>query len=122
MVAGTDPNRGPSIPLEFARLLMQCKPATCRGALVPGAASQQIKETARGRPRGPGLLTATGEREPMWSGLQTAHYNVKLVIERAPIAANIARWLPGVDPNDPSVKDLLASLHNQGEQEKKEDK
>ncbi|ONM29917.1 Serine carboxypeptidase K10B2.2 [Zea mays] len=42
---------------------MQCKPATCRGALVPGAASQQIKETARGRPRGPGLLTATGERE-----------------------------------------------------------
>ncbi|CAM0872232.1 unnamed protein product [Alopecurus aequalis] len=29
--------------------------------------------------------------------------------------------LPGVDPNDPSVKDLLASLHGQGEQEEKKD-
>ncbi|KAI3861463.1 hypothetical protein MKW98_000415 [Papaver atlanticum] len=30
-------------------------------------------------------------------------------------------WLPGVDPNDPSVKDLLASLQGQGEPQKKDE-
>uniref|UniRef100_A0A804R5T6 26S proteasome non-ATPase regulatory subunit 4 homolog n=1 Tax=Zea mays TaxID=4577 RepID=A0A804R5T6_MAIZE len=44
------------------------------------------------------------------------------VFEDRTFVSSILNSLPGVDPNDPSVKDLLASLHSQGEQEKKEDK
>ncbi|CAL4938491.1 unnamed protein product [Urochloa decumbens] len=44
------------------------------------------------------------------------------VFEDRSFVTSILNSLPGVDPNDPSVKDLLASLHGQGEQEKKEDK
>eukprot|EP00262_Sarcandra_glabra_P012028 TRINITY_DN299_c0_g1_i2.p1 TRINITY_DN299_c0_g1~~TRINITY_DN299_c0_g1_i2.p1 ORF type:complete len:441 (+),score=100.43 TRINITY_DN299_c0_g1_i2:97-1323(+) len=36
--------------------------------------------------------------------------------------SSILASLPGVDPNDPSVKDLLASLQGQSEQKKDEDK
>ncbi|NP_001140864.1 26S proteasome non-ATPase regulatory subunit 4 homolog-like [Zea mays] len=43
------------------------------------------------------------------------------VFEDRTFVSSILNSLPGVDPNDPSVKDLLASLHSQGEQEKKED-
>ncbi|KAI3960576.1 hypothetical protein MKX01_003750 [Papaver californicum] len=35
--------------------------------------------------------------------------------------SSILASLPGVDPNDPSVKDLLASLQGQGEQQKKDE-
>ncbi|KAK9129471.1 hypothetical protein Sjap_009958 [Stephania japonica] len=35
--------------------------------------------------------------------------------------SSILASLPGVDPNDPSVKELLASLQGQGEQKKSED-
>lgn len=44
------------------------------------------------------------------------------VFEDQSFVTSILNSLPGVDPNDPSVKDLLASLHDQGEQAKKEDK
>jgi len=43
------------------------------------------------------------------------------VFEDRSFVTSILNSLPGVDPNDPSVKDLLASLHGQGEQEKKEE-
>ncbi|KAI3886275.1 hypothetical protein MKX03_007995 [Papaver bracteatum] len=35
--------------------------------------------------------------------------------------SSILASLPGVDPNDPSVKDLLASLQGQGEPQKKDE-
>ncbi|CAK8575717.1 unnamed protein product [Lathyrus sativus] len=35
--------------------------------------------------------------------------------------SSILASLPGVDPNDPSVKDLLASMQNQSESQKKND-
>ncbi|VAH88713.1 unnamed protein product [Triticum turgidum subsp. durum] len=44
------------------------------------------------------------------------------VFEDRSFVTSILNSLPGVDPNDPSVKDLLASLHGQGEQEEKKDK
>ncbi|ONL95878.1 26S proteasome non-ATPase regulatory subunit 4-like protein [Zea mays] len=37
------------------------------------------------------------------------------VFEDRTFVSSILNSLPGVDPNDPSVKDLLASLHSQGE-------
>ncbi|KAF7054689.1 hypothetical protein CFC21_062328 [Triticum aestivum] len=43
------------------------------------------------------------------------------VFEDRSFVTSILNSLPGVDPNDPSVKDLLASLHGQGEQEEKKD-
>ncbi|XP_044982222.1 26S proteasome non-ATPase regulatory subunit 4 homolog isoform X1 [Hordeum vulgare subsp. vulgare] len=43
------------------------------------------------------------------------------VFEDRSFVTSILNSLPGVDPNDPSVKDLLASLHGQGEQEKKDE-
>jgi 26S proteasome regulatory subunit N10 len=39
--------------------------------------------------------------------------NLASVVYNAP--PSLIFQLPGVDPNDPSVKDLLASLHGQGE-------
>jgi 26S proteasome regulatory subunit N10 len=48
--------------------------------------------------------------------------DISKVFEDRSFVTSILNSLPGVDPNDPSVKDLLASLHGQGEQEKKEDK
>ncbi|KAF7049771.1 hypothetical protein CFC21_058254 [Triticum aestivum] len=42
------------------------------------------------------------------------------VFEDRSFVTSILNSLPGVDPNDPSVKDLLASLHGQGEEEKKD--
>ncbi|PKU67362.1 26S proteasome non-ATPase regulatory subunit 4 homolog [Dendrobium catenatum] len=44
------------------------------------------------------------------------------VLEDQSFVSSILNSLPGVDPNDPSVKDLLASLQNQTEQKKTEDK
>ncbi|XP_072986893.1 26S proteasome non-ATPase regulatory subunit 4 homolog isoform X2 [Typha latifolia] len=44
------------------------------------------------------------------------------VLEDQSFVSSILSSLPGVDPNDPSVKDLLASLQGQSEQKKKEDK
>jgi len=44
------------------------------------------------------------------------------VFEDRSFVTSILNSLPGVDPNDPSVKDLLASLHGQGEEKKEEDK
>lgn len=43
------------------------------------------------------------------------------VFEDRSFVTSILNSLPGVDPNDPSVKDLLASLNGQGEQEEKKD-
>jgi 26S proteasome regulatory subunit N10 len=44
------------------------------------------------------------------------------VFEDRSFVTSILNSLPGVDPNDPSVKDLLASLHGQAEQEENKDK
>ncbi|KAI0493602.1 hypothetical protein KFK09_023721 [Dendrobium nobile] len=44
------------------------------------------------------------------------------VLEDQSFVSSILNSLPGVDPNDPSVKDLLASLQSQTEQKKNEDK
>ncbi|KAK6924502.1 von Willebrand factor, type A [Dillenia turbinata] len=45
----------------------------------------------------------------------------KLLADQTFVSSILAS-LPGVDPNDPSVKDLLASMQNQSEQKKEEDK
>lgn len=45
----------------------------------------------------------------------------KLLADQSFVSSILAS-LPGVDPNDPSVKDLLASMQNQSEQKKDEDK
>ncbi|VVA09910.1 PREDICTED: 26S proteasome [Prunus dulcis] len=47
----------------------------------------------------------------------------KLLADQSFVSSILAS-LPGVDPNDPSVKDLLASMQNQSEpdQKKNEDK
>ncbi|CAI8588580.1 unnamed protein product [Vicia faba] len=45
----------------------------------------------------------------------------KLLADQSFVSSVLAS-LPGVDPNDPSVKDLLASMQNQSEQQKKDDK
>ncbi|GAB2282844.1 proteasome regulatory particle base subunit rpn10 [Dionaea muscipula] len=45
----------------------------------------------------------------------------KLLADQAFVSSILAQ-LPGVDPDDPSVKDLLASMQNQSEQKKDEDK
>ncbi|KAL6642497.1 hypothetical protein ACP70R_020678 [Stipagrostis hirtigluma subsp. patula] len=42
------------------------------------------------------------------------------VFEDQSFVASVLNSLPGVDPNDPSVKDLVASLHGHKEQEKEE--
>lgn len=44
----------------------------------------------------------------------------KLLADQSFVSSVLAS-LPGVDPNDPSVKDLLASMQNQSEQQKKDD-
>ncbi|XP_010920149.1 26S proteasome non-ATPase regulatory subunit 4 homolog isoform X2 [Elaeis guineensis] len=44
------------------------------------------------------------------------------VLEDQSFVSSILNSLPGVDPNDPSVKDLLASLQGQSEQKQNEDK
>ncbi|VAI07808.1 unnamed protein product [Triticum turgidum subsp. durum] len=41
------------------------------------------------------------------------------VFEDRSFVTSILNSLPGVDPNDPSVKDLLASLHGQGERRRR---
>ncbi|CAK8540020.1 unnamed protein product [Lathyrus sativus] len=45
----------------------------------------------------------------------------KLLADQSFVSSVLAS-LPGVDPNDPSVKDLLASMQNQSEQQKRDDK
>ncbi|KAL3525253.1 hypothetical protein ACH5RR_013625 [Cinchona calisaya] len=45
----------------------------------------------------------------------------KLLADQSFVSSILAS-LPGVDPNDPSVKDLLASMQNQSEPKKDEDK
>ncbi|CAL5188162.1 unnamed protein product [Lathyrus oleraceus] len=44
----------------------------------------------------------------------------KLLADQSFVSSVLAS-LPGVDPNDPSVKDLLASMQNQSEQQQKKD-
>lgn len=44
----------------------------------------------------------------------------KLLADQSFVSSILAS-LPGVDPNDPSVKDLLASMQNQSESEKKDE-
>ncbi|KAL0332743.1 UNVERIFIED_CONTAM: 26S proteasome non-ATPase regulatory subunit [Sesamum calycinum] len=45
----------------------------------------------------------------------------KLLADQSFVSSILAS-LPGVDPNDPHVKDLLASMQSQSEQNKEEDK
>lgn len=46
--------------------------------------------------------------------------DVNKVLEDEMFVSSILASLPGVDPNDPSVKDLLASMQGQSEQKKRE--
>ncbi|XP_020247904.1 26S proteasome non-ATPase regulatory subunit 4 homolog [Asparagus officinalis] len=51
----------------------------------------------------------------------STHSGVSKVLEDQSFVSSILNSLPGVDPNDPSVKDLLASLQGQSEEKKNED-
>ncbi|XP_057449263.1 26S proteasome non-ATPase regulatory subunit 4 homolog [Lotus japonicus] len=62
------------------------------------------------------LSVADGTKD---SGSQSSDMS-KLLADQSFVSSILAS-LPGVDPNDPSVKDLLASMQNQSEPEKKND-
>ncbi|KAL5199290.1 hypothetical protein ABZP36_020493 [Zizania latifolia] len=64
-----------------------------------------------------GLRSGKTFLTPRLQGIQLGHQDINLP---PPAAARQTRkngelGLPVVDPNDPSIKDLLASLHGQGE-------
>ncbi|XP_068646831.1 26S proteasome non-ATPase regulatory subunit 4 homolog isoform X2 [Aristolochia californica] len=52
---------------------------------------------------------------------QPSQSEINKVLGDQSFVSSILASLPGVDPNDPSVKDLLASLQGQSEQKKEED-
>ncbi|CAN6554631.1 unnamed protein product [Malus baccata var. baccata] len=54
------------------------------------------------------------------AGEPSSQTDVSKVLEDQSFVSSILESLPGVDPNDPSVKDLLASLKNQSEKDKEE--
>lgn len=56
------------------------------------------------------------------SSNQSDQADVSKLLGDQSFVSSILASLPGVDPNDPSVKDLLASMQNQSEQKKDEDK
>ncbi|KAL7104033.1 hypothetical protein ACP275_08G218700 [Erythranthe tilingii] len=53
---------------------------------------------------------------------QSNQTDVNKLLADQSFMSSILASLPGVDPNDPHVKDLLASMQNQSEQTKEEDK
>nr|XP_008372906.2 26S proteasome non-ATPase regulatory subunit 4 homolog isoform X1 [Malus domestica] len=55
------------------------------------------------------------------AGEPSSQSDASKVLEDQSFISSILESLPGVDPNDPSVKDLLASLKNQSEQKDKEE-
>ncbi|KAL5561180.1 hypothetical protein UlMin_030927 [Ulmus minor] len=73
------------------------------------------------------MLDATTEDHELALALQLSMQestpsDASKVLEDQSFVSSILSTLPGVDPNDPAVKDLLASLQNQSEsQPKKED-
>lgn len=79
------------------------------------------------------ILEAAGEDQELALALQmsmqegtrdqSTQSDASKVLEDQAFVSSILASLPGVDPNDPSVKDLLASLQNPSEsqQKKKED-
>ncbi|PON57780.1 Proteasome subunit Rpn [Parasponia andersonii] len=73
------------------------------------------------------MLDASSEDQDLALALQmsmqeTSQSDTSKVLEDQSFVSSILATLPGVDPNDPAVKDLLASLQNQSEsQQKKED-
>ncbi|PON90005.1 Proteasome subunit Rpn [Trema orientale] len=73
------------------------------------------------------MLDASSEDQELALALQmsmqeTSQSDTSKVLEDQSFVSSILATLPGVDPNDPAVKDLLASLQNQSEsQQKKED-
>lgn len=77
------------------------------------------------------MLDATADQDLTSAQQMSAQENAKdtpepseisKVLEDQSFVSSILNSLPGVDPNDPSVKDLLASLQSQTEQKKNEDK
>ncbi|KAB2602412.1 26S proteasome non-ATPase regulatory subunit 4-like protein [Pyrus ussuriensis x Pyrus communis] len=54
------------------------------------------------------------------AGEPSSQTDVSKVLEDQSFVSSILESLPGVDPNDPSVKDLLASLKNPSEKDKEE--
>ncbi|KAJ9132703.1 hypothetical protein P3X46_010668 [Hevea brasiliensis] len=72
------------------------------------------------------MSEATHEEEELAIALQMSmkdESDMSKVLEDQSFVSSVLASLPGVDPNDPSVKDLLASLQGQSEseQKKKED-
>ncbi|XP_062081931.1 26S proteasome non-ATPase regulatory subunit 4 homolog isoform X1 [Humulus lupulus] len=73
------------------------------------------------------MVDATGEDPDLALALQMSmqegtQSETSKVLEDQSFVSSILANLPGVDPNDPAVKDLLASMQNQSEsQQKKED-
>ncbi|GKC52801.1 hypothetical protein Tco_1075546 [Tanacetum coccineum] len=66
-----------------------------------------------------------GARRCMQEGAkdQSCQADMRKLLADQSFVSSILSSLPGVDPNDPSVKDLLASMQNQPEkdEDKKED-
>ncbi|KAL3844997.1 hypothetical protein ACJIZ3_002400 [Penstemon smallii] len=56
------------------------------------------------------------------AGDQSEQTDMNKLLADQSFVSSILASLPGVDPNDPSVKDLLASMQSQSEQKKDEDK
>ncbi|XP_042476288.1 26S proteasome non-ATPase regulatory subunit 4 homolog [Macadamia integrifolia] len=80
----------------------------------------------------PDMLEATKEDQDLAFALQMSvqdnakdsanQTEMREVLGDQSFLSSILGSLPGVDPNDPSVKDLLASLQGQSEQKEDEDK
>ncbi|XP_024017351.1 26S proteasome non-ATPase regulatory subunit 4 homolog [Morus notabilis] len=69
------------------------------------------------------MLDATSEDQELALALQMSMQestpsDASKVLEDQSFVSSILATLPGVDPNDPAVKDLLASLQNQSEPKK----
>ncbi|XP_062081938.1 26S proteasome non-ATPase regulatory subunit 4 homolog isoform X2 [Humulus lupulus] len=72
------------------------------------------------------MVDATGEDPDLALALQMSmqegtQSETSKVLEDQSFVSSILANLPGVDPNDPAVKDLLASMQNQSEQKKEDE-
>ncbi|PWZ27330.1 26S proteasome non-ATPase regulatory subunit 4 [Zea mays] len=95
-------------------------------ALPPGAPIPMLRPVDKAQPN-PRLcfllraalhlaLAAAGDKqEQPKDANMSSDTDMSKVFEDRTFVSSILNSLPGVDPNDPSIKDLLASLHSQGE-------
>ncbi|KAJ4959188.1 hypothetical protein NE237_026299 [Protea cynaroides] len=101
-------------------------------ALLEQAIAMSMGDTKPGSSVDTDMLEATRENQDLAFALQMAvqgnakdpaiQTEMSEVLGDQSFLSSILASLPGVDPNDPSVKDLLASLQGQSEQKKDEDK